>query len=101
MILIRNLRFLRYPQARIVAVEASEENYRMLRLNTFNYPNVLPLHGGLWPVMGYPLPCRDWDWGEKWKENRYVVHVIYGVEIHRVIVIVHVIHVDYVTYFIQ
>ena len=67
----------------------------MLRLNTFNYPNVLPLHGGLWPVMGYSLPTVI----RVEKEP----NVIYGVEVegHLVIVIAHDIHVYLVIRFIQ
>jgi FkbM family methyltransferase len=38
----------RYPNARVVAVELEGANYRMLKLNARAYPNIVPIHAGLW-----------------------------------------------------
>ncbi|CAI7760180.1 unnamed protein product [Closterium sp. NIES-54] len=46
---------LMFPHARIVAVESSEENYRMLRLNTFALPNVVAFRAALWNKLNEPL----------------------------------------------
>lgn len=39
---------MRYPEALIVAVELDAENFKMLKLNTEHYPNIHPIHAGLW-----------------------------------------------------
>jgi FkbM family methyltransferase len=38
----------RFPNAKIVAVEPSEENYKMIIKNTVKYPNVIAKQGGIW-----------------------------------------------------
>ena len=38
----------RFPNAKIVAVEPSEENYRMILKNTEKFPNVMAKRGGIW-----------------------------------------------------
>jgi FkbM family methyltransferase len=38
----------RFPNAKIVAVEPSEENYRMILKNTEKFPNVMVKRGGIW-----------------------------------------------------
>lgn len=53
---------LRFPHARIVAVEASEDNWRMLRLNTLAYPNVIAIHAALWSSLGYSRAFTAHPW---------------------------------------
>jgi FkbM family methyltransferase len=43
---------LRYPGVRVIAVEASEENFRLLVRNTSAFPNVEPVNAALWPRPG-------------------------------------------------
>ncbi len=38
----------RYPQARIIAVEAEPSNFTMLTKNVAGYPNIVPIHAALW-----------------------------------------------------
>ena len=38
----------RYPHARIISVEPDRGNYEQLVKNTAVYPNITPLHAGLW-----------------------------------------------------
>lgn len=38
----------RFPNARIVAIEPEENNYRMLQKNTAAYKNIIPLKAALW-----------------------------------------------------
>jgi FkbM family methyltransferase len=42
----------RYPEAKIIAVEAEASNYAMLRKNTRHYPAITPIHGALWKCDG-------------------------------------------------
>jgi FkbM family methyltransferase len=45
------VRFLYHcPNAMIVAIEAEEDNFKLLRQNLSDVPNVRCIHGGLWPV---------------------------------------------------
>lgn len=41
-----------FPQAKIVALEPSEENYQLLRRNVAPYPNVICLQAALWHEPG-------------------------------------------------
>jgi FkbM family methyltransferase len=43
----------RYPEARIVAVEAEQSNFDVLRRNVAPYPNILPIHAALWNRDGF------------------------------------------------
>jgi FkbM family methyltransferase len=43
---------MRYPGVRIVAVEASEQNFELLVRNTSAFPNIQPVHAALWPAAG-------------------------------------------------
>jgi FkbM family methyltransferase len=46
-------RFLHHcPNATIVAIEAEERNFEVLRTNFADVPNVRCIHGGLWPTEG-------------------------------------------------
>lgn len=38
----------RYPEAKIVALEVAQCNFEILKVNTAAYPNVIPVHAGLW-----------------------------------------------------
>lgn len=38
----------KYPSASIVALEPEDNNYSMLKKNTIAYPNIIPIHAGLW-----------------------------------------------------
>ncbi len=38
----------KYPNAKIIALEPSEENFQLLKKNVENYPNVTPLNCALW-----------------------------------------------------
>lgn len=42
----------RFPQARIIAVEAQQSNYELMCANVRRYPNIFPLHGALWGTDG-------------------------------------------------
>jgi FkbM family methyltransferase len=42
----------KYPDARIVAVEAEASNFAMLTRNVRPYPNILPIHAALWEKDG-------------------------------------------------
>jgi len=37
-----------YPKAKIIAIEAEEENYRLLLKNTAHIKNIICLHAGIW-----------------------------------------------------
>lgn len=43
---------MRYPGVRIIAVEASEQNFDLLVRNTSAFPNIQPVHAALWPEPG-------------------------------------------------
>ena len=69
----------RYPQALIVSVEASSRNFRMLRLNTQPYPNVVPVNVALWPrvaplslIVGPRNPDLPPEWGYMVRETSEV-----------------------------
>lgn len=38
----------KYPDARIYAIEPEAGNYELLRLNTRNYGNIIPIHAAIW-----------------------------------------------------
>jgi FkbM family methyltransferase len=38
----------KYPEARIVAIEAELSNYHMLKKNVAPYPNIIPIHAAVW-----------------------------------------------------
>ena len=37
----------KFPRAKIVALEPEPENFRILTMNVSNYPNIIPVHGGI------------------------------------------------------
>jgi FkbM family methyltransferase len=43
----------RYPQARIISVEAEASNYAVLTRNVARYPNIVPVHAALWNRDGF------------------------------------------------
>jgi FkbM family methyltransferase len=43
---------LRYPQARVISVEAEDSNFGVLCRNVAHYPNVTPVHAALWKSDG-------------------------------------------------
>jgi FkbM family methyltransferase len=43
----------RFPGARVIAVEPSNENVSMLRTNCQGIENITVVEGGLWPVSGF------------------------------------------------
>jgi FkbM family methyltransferase len=43
---------LRFPGVRVIAVEASEENFKLLVRNTSAFPSIEPVHAALWPRPG-------------------------------------------------
>jgi FkbM family methyltransferase len=43
---------MRYPGVRVIAVEASEQNFDLLVRNTAAFPNIQPVHAALWPQPG-------------------------------------------------
>lgn len=60
----------KYPNAVVVSVEASESNFKILRLNTEPYPNVIPINGAIWPtaselslIRGPRNPNLPPEWG--------------------------------------
>ena len=69
----------RYPQARIISVEASSRNFRSLLQNARPYPNIIPINVALWPrVAALSLTLDSWnlkqrhDWGYVVRETREV-----------------------------
>ena len=52
---------MKYPDSKIIAVEAEESNFEMLQRNVAAYPNILPVHAALWSrdgeiAVGQPDP---------------------------------------------
>jgi FkbM family methyltransferase len=43
---------MRFPGVRVIAVEASEQNFKLLVRNTAAFPNIQPVHAALWPQPG-------------------------------------------------
>jgi FkbM family methyltransferase len=43
---------MRYPDVRVIAVEASESNFNLLVRNTSSFSNIEPVHAALWPQHG-------------------------------------------------
>jgi FkbM family methyltransferase len=43
---------IRFPDARIIAIEPSESNFRLLVRNTARFKNIQPVHAALWPRSG-------------------------------------------------
>ena len=43
----------RYPQARIISVEAEASNFAFLRRNTKRYPQIIPVHAAMWKRDGF------------------------------------------------
>lgn len=59
-----------YPSTVVISVEASERNFKMLRLNTEPYPNVIPINAAIWPkstelslINGPRNPNLPPEWG--------------------------------------
>ena len=48
----------RFPEARIFALEPENENFRLLKMNTDRYPNVIPIQAALWKEDGV-RPIQD------------------------------------------
>jgi FkbM family methyltransferase len=44
---------LKYPNARIIAIEPETVNFAVLKQNTAAFPNILPVKAALWPTSGY------------------------------------------------
>jgi FkbM family methyltransferase len=44
---------LRFPGAKIIAVEPAESNFEMLTRNTAAYPSITPVHAAIWPERGW------------------------------------------------
>lgn len=42
----------KYPDARIVCIEADQANYEVLKLNCSSIPNIVCIHAALWPADG-------------------------------------------------
>jgi FkbM family methyltransferase len=56
----------RYPQARIIAIEAERANFELMVRNLEAYPNVTPVHAALWShdgVLDIEDPFRVGGWG--------------------------------------
>jgi FkbM family methyltransferase len=49
---------LKYPQAKIIAVEPNDSNFEILEKNTRNFPNIQRIKAGLW-YKNAPLKLRD------------------------------------------
>jgi FkbM family methyltransferase len=53
-----------YPDAQVIAIEPSADNFALLECNTARYPKVRVLRGGLWPRPGFlriKNPTADTD----------------------------------------
>ncbi|MEE3501473.1 hypothetical protein [Acidiphilium acidophilum] len=57
----------RFPQAEIVSVEPSVDNYGMLRLNTVNVTRISAVNGAIWNVPGFVgrSGLEDEHWGHR------------------------------------
>jgi FkbM family methyltransferase len=53
---------LKYPQAKIIAVEPEDSNFEVLEKNTRNVPNIRRIKAGLW-YKNAPLKIRDFGAG--------------------------------------
>src|SRR5450755_1360246 len=58
----------RYPQARVISVEAEASNFAILCRNVARYPNIVPVHAALWNRDGFvgvgePSPVGSDKWG--------------------------------------
>lgn len=56
----------RYPEARIIAIEAERANFELMVRNLEAYPNVTPVHAALWShsgVVSIQDPFDDGAWG--------------------------------------
>jgi FkbM family methyltransferase len=49
----------RFPNAKIIAVEPDDENYRLLQQNVRKYPNITPINGAIWGTSGYVSMSQD------------------------------------------
>jgi len=38
----------RYPEAKIFAIEPDQHNFIQFKINTTNYPNIIPINAGIW-----------------------------------------------------
>lgn len=57
---------IRYPHARIIAIEAERANFELMVRNVEAYPNVTPVHAALWShsgVLGIEDPFGVGGWG--------------------------------------
>src|ERR1700730_1245135 len=57
----------RYPQARVISVEAEASNFEILCRNVAPYPNIVPIHAALWNRDGFigvsePSPRTSDKW---------------------------------------
>lgn len=62
---------MRYPEARIIAIEPSESNFEVLLRNTERFENVFPIHAALWAHTGSVILTDPGDgaWGLQIREN--------------------------------
>lgn len=59
---------MKFPKARIFAIEAERSNFEVMFKNVRHYPNITPVHAALWGCDGYisiadPLPGASGNWG--------------------------------------
>lgn len=52
-----------YPQAKIISLEPVKENFDLLKKNTQDFPNIIPIHAGI-SADGLPLTLYDRHEGE-------------------------------------
>lgn len=60
----------KFPEARIICIEADKSNYEVLRINCARYPNIECLHAALWPVEGQVevVDTGEGEWAFRAKE---------------------------------
>jgi FkbM family methyltransferase len=42
----------KYPDAKIISIEAQQENFELLKENVFPYKNIIPIHAAIWNESG-------------------------------------------------
>jgi FkbM family methyltransferase len=62
---------MRYPEARIIAIEPSDSNFEVLLRNTKRFENIFPVHAALWARNGSLTleDVGDGAWGFQIREN--------------------------------
>jgi FkbM family methyltransferase len=74
----------KYPDARIVAVEAEASNFAILTRNVKPYPNILPIHAALWKKDGEILIATPSSSEPPFSKVGFVVNEVEGAPVRAV-----------------